>query len=89
MAFFPFRIFATILLAAAPCAAQKPGSRSTRSFSGVVKDALGRPIAGSGVTLKSRDGKIGGVTTTDDRVRANRRALQLLSADTAAEPKNL
>jgi outer membrane receptor protein involved in Fe transport len=70
MAFFPLRIFAaflsaTIVLLALPCAAQNPGPTGGQFISGAVKDSLGRPVAGSRITLKSDRGKIIAVTKTD------------------------
>jgi len=72
MAFFRLRLVAPLLsviivLLAAPCAAQNLGSRRTRYLSGFVKDALGRPLAGSNVTLKSIDGRVLRTATTDSR----------------------
>jgi outer membrane receptor protein involved in Fe transport len=71
MAFFPLRILAaflsaTILLFAAPCAAQNLDPTRRQYIAGVVKDSLGRPVARSTITLKSDVGRIVAVTTTDD-----------------------
>jgi hypothetical protein len=71
MAFLPLRIFAafsaTLLFLAASCAAQNPRTSPTRLVSGVVKDALGRAVAGSNVTLRSMDGRSVRTATTDTR----------------------
>jgi len=69
MAFSLCRIFAALLagmfLVPAVCGAQT--NRSLETVSGVVQDALGRPIPNASVTLKSPSGKSLTQTRTDDR----------------------
>jgi hypothetical protein len=72
MAFCQLQIVSRLLSAiflflSGPCAAQNFRVPSTKFLSGVVKDALGRPLARSNLTLKSMDGKVVGRTTTDSR----------------------
>ncbi len=71
MAFTPVRIvgalLATILLCANCFAQSTPRSSSPAEqfFSGIVRDALGRPIADATIVLKSDDGRITLSTMTD------------------------
>jgi len=72
MAFTPGRIFdallATILLCANCFAQSTPRSAPAAQFlSGIVRDALGRPIVGATIVLKSDDGRITLSATTDAR----------------------